>query len=66
MPADHDEKTEAPTPRKRQEARSRGQVARSQDVTAAVLLFVGFLALLLFGPALGRALVSIVRTALMS
>lgn len=66
MPADHDEKTEAPTPRKRQEARRRGQVARSQDVTAAVLLLVGFLALLLFGPALGRALVSIVRTALMS
>ena len=32
------EKTEAPTPRRRQEARDEGNVARSTDLTAAVVL----------------------------
>ena len=34
------EKTEAPTPRRLQEAREAGQVARSQDMTAAAMLRV--------------------------
>ena len=38
MPADFDEKTEPATPRRRHEARQGGQVARSQDVPAAVLI----------------------------
>ena len=36
------EKTEDPTPKKVREARKKGQVAKSQDLTAAVLYFVGF------------------------
>lgn len=32
------DKTEAPTPRKRQEARDNGQIARSQDLAASLLL----------------------------
>jgi flagellar biosynthetic protein FlhB len=47
--ADDTEKSEAPTPRRRQEARSRGQIPKSQDLTAAVLLLVGLVTLDLFG-----------------
>lgn len=36
------EKTEPATPRKRQEARSRGQVAKSQDLSTALMLLVAF------------------------
>ncbi|MCK6485521.1 MAG: flagellar biosynthesis protein FlhB [Phycisphaerae bacterium] len=50
MAAEHGEKTEAPTPRRRQEARERGQVARSTELTAAAMLVGGLLALRLFGP----------------
>src|SRR5436305_13766579 len=45
MSEDFGEKTEAPTPRRRQEAREQGQVARSQDLTPAALL-VGAMVLL--------------------
>lgn len=38
---DASERTEAPTPRRRQEAREKGQVARSTDLTAAVVLLAG-------------------------
>lgn len=64
MPANYDEKTEPATPRRRHESRQGGQVARSQDVPAAVLLLFGFLALALFGAPLWNTLVAIVRTAL--
>jgi flagellar biosynthesis protein FlhB len=39
--ADKREKTEAPTPKRRGEARKRGQVPRSPDISTFVLLFVG-------------------------
>ncbi|MFQ5414070.1 MAG: flagellar biosynthesis protein FlhB [Phycisphaerae bacterium] len=64
MAADAGEKTEAATPRRRTEARSRGQVAKSQDLTAAALLLAAFVSLEVFGPRLFRALVGIMRTAL--
>lgn len=38
-----EEKREAPTPRKRQKARRRGQVMRSQELTAGVMLVITFL-----------------------
>ena len=38
------ERTEAPTPRRRQEARRRGQVARSMDLSMAVVALAGALA----------------------
>lgn len=38
--ADADEKTEAPTQKKLQESKKKGQVAKSQDLNAAIILFV--------------------------
>jgi len=49
---DAGERTEAPTARRRSEARERGQVARSTDLGAALLLLGGMLCLRGFGPAL--------------
>lgn len=43
------EKTEAPTPRRLQEAREAGQVARSQDMTAAAMLLAAVLLMANFG-----------------
>jgi len=44
------EKTEKATPKKRQDSRKKGQVLKSQDVTAAVLLLLSFFFLLFFAP----------------
>src|SRR4051812_37593465 len=46
------EKTEAPTPKRLEEARKKGQVARSNDLNGAVVLFVGLIALGAAGPAM--------------
>ncbi|MEP0847707.1 MAG: flagellar biosynthesis protein FlhB [Phycisphaerae bacterium] len=46
------EKTEQPTPRRRQEAREHGQVPRSTDLTAAVVLLAALGLLNAFGPGL--------------
>ncbi|MCD1257804.1 flagellar biosynthesis protein FlhB [Paenibacillus athensensis] len=43
------EKTEPATPKKRQEARKKGQVAKSADLPAAFILFFSFLLFLMFG-----------------
>ncbi len=43
------EKTEAPTPRRKQEARADGNVARSTDLTAAVMLLAAIVALNILG-----------------
>ncbi|NSL51168.1 flagellar biosynthesis protein FlhB [Calidifontibacillus erzurumensis] len=43
------EKTEKATPKKRQDARKKGQVAKSQDVSAALTLFSIFLVLMFLG-----------------
>lgn len=55
------DKTEAPTARRRQEAREQGQVARSPDLTAAVLLLGGLLLLKWFGMGVVAALHGIVE-----
>ena len=56
MAEDQGDKTEAPTPRRRQEAREQGNVARSQDVTVALIL-VGMMVMLhSTGPKLVEAL----------
>jgi flagellar biosynthetic protein FlhB len=59
-----DDKTEPATPRRRREARDSGQVARSPDLTAAVLLLSGFAALALVGPSLWYSMLAITRSAL--
>lgn len=62
MAADREDKTEAPTPRRRSEARSKGQVARSQDLTSAILLLSAFIALRFFAPGLMNSLLAIIST----
>jgi flagellar biosynthetic protein FlhB len=47
----HD-KTEKATPKKREESRKKGQVARSADVNGATILMSGLLALSAFGPSI--------------
>ena len=44
------EKTEKATPKKRQDARKKGQVLKSQDVTAAFLLLLTFMFLYFYAP----------------
>jgi len=44
------ERTEQPTPRRRQEFRQKGQVARSGEVASAASLLAGLIALRAFGP----------------
>lgn len=53
--ADEAEKTEAATPKKKEDARRKGQVAQSRDVSTVVLLATGALAL---ASPLGEALVA--------
>ncbi|MEN1966859.1 flagellar biosynthesis protein FlhB [Lentibacillus sp. N15] len=43
------EKTEKATPKKRQDSRKKGQVAKSQDVNTAILLLLCFMLLFFFG-----------------
>jgi flagellar biosynthetic protein FlhB len=45
-----DDKTERATPKKREEARRRGQVAKSTDLNGAIVLIAGLLALSLLAP----------------
>jgi flagellar biosynthesis protein FlhB len=47
--ADHD-KTEKATPKRRTEARKRGQVAKSTDLNGAVVLGAGIIAIMFMGP----------------
>jgi flagellar biosynthetic protein FlhB len=56
MADDFGEKTEAPTPRRRQEAREQGNIARSPDLTAAVIILAGMVSLKWFGDGLVQAL----------
>lgn len=63
--AEHNfEKTEAPTPRRRREAREEGNVARSTDLTAAVVLLAGILLLHALGFRLLTALRVLVESML--
>lgn len=61
---DTGEKTEAPTPRRRSEAREEGNVAHSQDLTAAVMLLGGVLLLGMFGKRLFGGFRMLVQTML--
>jgi flagellar biosynthetic protein FlhB len=47
-----EDRTEKPTPKRRQEARKRGQVARSQDLSGALVLFVGLMGVSIVGPSI--------------
>ncbi len=64
MADEQDNKTEPATPRRRQEARESGQVAKSADLTAAALLIVGLYVLSLTSQGLVRALASVMAALL--
>src|SRR5205823_14841962 len=56
MAEDMGDKTEAPTPRRRAEARNQGNIARSPDLTAAVVILGLMFMLKWYGPDLVKAL----------
>ncbi len=64
MPDDAGEKTEAPTPRKLQEARSKGNVAKSNDLNAALGLLGGLFCLSWFGTRILAAWLEFLRESL--
>src|SRR6058998_2758552 len=57
-------RTEKPTPKRRGEARKRGQVAKSPEINSAAVLVATVASLVLFGPYLMRKLEEIVRVGL--
>ncbi|MDA3130598.1 flagellar biosynthesis protein FlhB [Aliibacillus thermotolerans] len=58
------EKTEKATPKKRQDTRKKGQVAKSTDVNTALILFAVFLFLFFYAEVLGTFLFSMLRQVL--
>jgi len=42
------ERTEEPTPRRREEARKRGQIVKSRELSSVAILTAGFFTLLFF------------------
>ncbi len=66
MPGDKDAKTEEPTSRRKSEARNSGQVPKSQDLTATVLLLGGLLTLRFLGPSIWARMLAIYKTAFSS
>lgn len=59
------EKTEKATPKKKEEARQKGQVARSQDLNAAVVTIVGIFVVALTGPKMVASMGELTRQSLM-
>ncbi|MBC8107057.1 MAG: flagellar biosynthesis protein FlhB [Anaerolineae bacterium] len=64
MADDFGDKTEAPTPRRRQEAREQGQVARSADLTAAALMLAAVMLMTWFGSGIVTAVKAVMETTL--
>jgi flagellar biosynthesis protein FlhB len=49
----YQDRTEQPTPKRRTEAREKGRIARSRDLSASLVLLTGFLVLIWWGPWMG-------------
>jgi flagellar biosynthetic protein FlhB len=64
MASETAERTEAATPRRRQEARAKGQVARSPELNSALILLGTFGALALAGAGIAQGLVETMRSGL--
>jgi flagellar biosynthetic protein FlhB len=58
------ERTEKATPKRRREAREKGQVARSRDLSGALVLLSGLLGMVLWGPGMWRKTLAILQTSL--
>ncbi len=56
MPSSDGDKSQDPTPHRRQKAREEGQVAKSQDLGSAVLLLVGLMVIMALGGKLAEFL----------
>jgi flagellar biosynthetic protein FlhB len=56
-----EEKTESATPKRRREAREKGQVAKSRELTTAVLLLVTFLSLRIFATGIITNLTDLIK-----
>lgn len=61
---DRDQRTEAPTPKRLQDARERGEVPRSRELTGAAVMLAGSVALLMLGSDMAGRLGAIMRGAL--
>ncbi|MDP5254787.1 MULTISPECIES: flagellar biosynthesis protein FlhB [unclassified Vibrio] len=57
--SDGQERTEEATPRRRQQAKDKGQVARSKELASVSVLVVGSVALMWFGESLAKALYAV-------
>lgn len=55
------EKTEEATPKRLEKAREEGQIPRSRELTTSAILIVGTVGLWMFGGAMGKTLLDIVR-----
>ncbi|HEX6984666.1 MAG TPA: EscU/YscU/HrcU family type III secretion system export apparatus switch protein, partial [Planctomycetaceae bacterium] len=66
MAEESDDRTEEPTERRRAEAREKGNVAKSGDLTAAALMLAAAAAVLALAPPLGRRLAELTVAALSS
>ena len=60
------EKTEPATPRRRKEARERGQTAKSVDLNGAIILLAAFLALFIFGDYIFEKVIGMEKTVFQS
>lgn len=58
------ERTEEPTQKRREDARRKGQVPRSRELSTSALLLAAALSLMLFGPAMTTGLADIMRDSL--
>lgn len=58
---DGQERTEDATPRRREQAREKGQVPRSRELASVAVLVLGSVALMWFGGGLGEALLEVMR-----
>jgi flagellar biosynthetic protein FlhB len=64
MSDDMGSKTEAPTGRRLAEARSTGNVARSQDLASAIDMFGAFILTTIFGASMARSMYLVLRSSL--
>jgi flagellar biosynthetic protein FlhB len=60
----YQDKTEEPTPKRRTEAREKGQVARSRDLSASLVLLTGLGVLAAWSSTMGSQSAALVRTSL--
>jgi flagellar biosynthetic protein FlhB len=58
------EKTESATPKKRQESRKKGQVAKSMELPAALIMLGGFGLLAMYGSVMGKGITGMFATGL--